>query len=594
MPRFKPYDCRQSLFVPLVLEDQLSPGTLEHAIDHLIEERIAEEWFEELYRNEETGRPAYSPKLLLKVLLFGYSRGMLGSRPLEQACRENVTFMALSCGVKPDHSTIASFVGRLQGRIEIIFSEILLVCFEEGLLAGSHFALDGLKLPSNASKEWSGTFEQLRLKQQKLQRKIAEKMAEHRRHDRLERRRTAREETASCSAEKVKKEQKQKRQASLDKLRRQAERIGRFLEDNEPKEGARRKEVQSNIADNDSAKMDTSHGVIQGYNAQALVDAKAQVIVHGMASGSGQDYRHVAPVLDGAKEMLELGGLSEDLPLAGAQLSADSNFHSEENLRACEAHGVDAFIPDTHFRLRDPRFATQGRHQFKEQKNKKNLFGREDFSYDPKADCFTCPAGKMLHLEAGISISPEGNVYRRYRARATDCSGCPLRKRCLSARGATRRSLHIRSEKEPQPQTLSQRMRSKIDLPESRRTYSQRLAIVEPVFANLRSNKGMDHFTYRGKAKVNVQWLCFCLVHNLEKIAHFGASFRRKWALLRAPEGIMAHLQALYRFAGSFLTYCSSLQRTFAATNLPASIVLPSPPEKAFPTATLGVAWFRG
>ena len=168
MPRFKPYDYRQSLFVPLVLEDQLAPGTLEHAIHHLIEERIDEGWFEDLYRNEETGRPAYSPKLLLKVLLFGYSRGMLGSRPLERACRENVTFMALSCGVKPDHSTIASFVGRLQGRIEIIFSEILLVCFEEGLLAGSHFALDGLKLPSNASKEWSGTFEQLRFKQQKL------------------------------------------------------------------------------------------------------------------------------------------------------------------------------------------------------------------------------------------------------------------------------------------------------------------------------------------------------------------------------------------------------------------------------------------
>ena len=81
MPRFKPYDCRQSLFVPLVLEDQLAPGTLEHVIHHLIEERIEESWFEELYRKEDTGRPACSPRPLLKVLLFGYSRGILGSRP---------------------------------------------------------------------------------------------------------------------------------------------------------------------------------------------------------------------------------------------------------------------------------------------------------------------------------------------------------------------------------------------------------------------------------------------------------------------------------------------------------------------------------
>ena len=103
MPRFKAYDYRQSLFIPLVLEDQLAAGTLEHAIHHLVEERLKESWFEELYRNDETGRPAYSPRLLLKVILFGYSRGILGSRPLERACRENVTFMALSCGVKPDH-----------------------------------------------------------------------------------------------------------------------------------------------------------------------------------------------------------------------------------------------------------------------------------------------------------------------------------------------------------------------------------------------------------------------------------------------------------------------------------------------------------
>src|SRR5947207_11114947 len=126
MPRFKPYDYRQSLMVPLNLEEQLAPGTLEHALHHLIEERVSEEWFEELYANEETGRPAYSPKLLLKVILLGYARGLIGSRRLERACRENIVFMALCCGERPDHSTLPGFVGQLEGRVERLVAEGLL------------------------------------------------------------------------------------------------------------------------------------------------------------------------------------------------------------------------------------------------------------------------------------------------------------------------------------------------------------------------------------------------------------------------------------------------------------------------------------
>ena len=127
MPRFKPYDYRQGLMVALTLEEQLPEGSLEYALHHLIEERIADQWFDDLYANDELGRPAYSPKLLLKVILLGYARGLTGSRKLERACKENVTFMAISCGIRPDHSTLAAFVDKLQGRIERIFAEVLLV-----------------------------------------------------------------------------------------------------------------------------------------------------------------------------------------------------------------------------------------------------------------------------------------------------------------------------------------------------------------------------------------------------------------------------------------------------------------------------------
>ncbi len=527
MARFKPYDYRQGMMVPLNLEEQLVEGSLEYALHHLIERRVADDWFEELYANDETGRPACPPKLLLKVILLGYARGLIGSRRLERACRENVVFMALACGLRPDHSTIAAFVGKLEGRIELIFSEVLLVCHEEGLLSGTHLSLDGLKLPGNASREWSGTFAELRFKADKLRRKVRAQLAEHRRQDRLERRRSERGKEKALA------------QAGLEKLRRRAARIERFLAEEEPKEGRRGKEVQSNVTDNDSAKMTTSHGVIQGYNGQALVDEKHQVIVQGLASGVGQDCAQIGPVLARAQETLELAGLKEELPLRETKLSADCNYHSEENLAACEEKGVDAYIPDNHFRQRDSRFRTQERHK---SRVKQERYSLGEFQYEEKSDSYRCPQGKVLSLYARVHQTNRGEHYRRYRARREDCARCPLRARCLS-RGAERKWLALAVGE--QPATRTARMRQKIDLPEARRTYGRRLAIVEPVFANLRSNKGLSRFTYRGQVKVNIQWLLYCLVHNLEKIAHYGKKQRprkRSAGLLRSLCGLLRRL----------------------------------------------------
>src|SRR5512135_2690321 len=105
MAKFKSYDYRQRVLLAVSLEDQLMSGTLEFAIHTLVEKRLDMSIFQGKYHNDETGRAAYDPKILLKVLLLAYSRGLISSRKIEQACRENVVFMA--CGQQPDHSTIA-------------------------------------------------------------------------------------------------------------------------------------------------------------------------------------------------------------------------------------------------------------------------------------------------------------------------------------------------------------------------------------------------------------------------------------------------------------------------------------------------------
>ena len=116
--------------------------------------------FDSRYQNDDTGSPAYDPKVLLKIVLLAYSRGIISSRKIEQACREHVTFMALACGMAPDHSTIAAFVSSMKEEIVSLCRDILLVCEEQGVLGGTHFALDGLTLSSSAALRGTPVFAQ--------------------------------------------------------------------------------------------------------------------------------------------------------------------------------------------------------------------------------------------------------------------------------------------------------------------------------------------------------------------------------------------------------------------------------------------------
>jgi transposase len=474
----------------------LMPGTLEFAIHTLVDKRLDMSVCEGKYRNDETGRAAYDPKVLLKAVLLAYSRGLISSRKIEQACRENVVFIALACGQQPDHSTIAAFVSSMKDEILPLFRDVLLVCEEMNLLGGTMFALDGCKLPSNASKEWSGTFPELHKKKQKIEAKVAQLLAEQMKADQRE---------ANPSEPKG---SGPNRQQQVERLQKKAELINKWLAENQPKPGAAGRENQSNITDNDSAKMMTSHGAVQGYNSQALIDAKHQVIVYGEAFGNGQDHGHVPPMLEGTRANLQSIGYGAEC-LTGKILTADSNYHTQVNLEKCQELAVDAYIPDRKFRNRDPRFAAQKRRQVRR-------FTLKDFHHDEDLDRYICPNGKVLKLRVKRKLD-HGHLYRKYYAAEKDCQACPLRLRCLYGKGAKRKQLSV-----PIGESLSKQMLEKIDTEQGRRIYPQRLAIAEPVFANIRINKRLDRFTLRGKIKVNIQWLMYCLVHNIEKILNYG------------------------------------------------------------------------
>jgi len=504
MAKFKPLNENQLVMLPISLQDQLVPGTLEHTISQLVDQHVDLSVFDRRYNNDETGATAIHPKILLKVILVAYSKGMISSRQIERACQENTIFMALAYGYAPDHSTIAQFISSMQVEVQSIFSNILLVCEELGLLGGTHFSLDGVKLSANVSKEWSGTFDELKHKRDKLQEKLQQVIAEHAQADQQ-------------PEVEIERQQKRERRFLV-----QVERLNEFLQTQEPKRGSEGKEIQSNVMDNESAKMPSSHGVVQGYNAQALVDSKHQVILAAEAFSS-QDHENLKPMLEGAKKNVAAIG-KEETYFQGKPLTADSNYHSYEALVVCKDEKVDAYIPDIQFRKRDPRFADQQRfkegvHGRQRPAAKPSQFSASDFSFDANQQVYLCPQGKELTCHARHQTN-RYRTYDVYHARVQDCAACPLRSRCLSKPTTARRYLSIQVD--TQPPNLIDEMKAKIDTDQGKQIYARRLGIVEPVFANICVHKRMHRFTLRTKLKVDVQWRLFALVHNLGKIHTFG------------------------------------------------------------------------
>ncbi len=502
MPRFKHADTTQTLLVAVRLVDQLIPGTFEQALHQIIENHIdlrelSKRWF----KNDSRGAPAFNPACLLKIVLLGYSKGLFSSRRIAGACRNNILFMALSGDSHPHFTTIAWFVRSLREEILSIFAKVLLICSELELIGGELFAVDGCKISSNASKEWSGTFEELEGKKQKLQQRLKLMMDTHARQDSREGRKASGCQPQASFSQR------------LERQRKAIRRISRFLATHEPKPAKVRAQRQSNITDNESAKLHSSHGMIQGYNALAMVDAKHQIIVAAEPVGAINEGEHLEEVLAQAEDNARAAGISKQV-LKGSTLVADTSYYSEENIKLCDRKGIDGYLPDPHFRSRDPRFPPANR-----RRKHKELFDQEQFRFDPCRNLYVCPNGKLLRISAR-KCRVKRFEGRRYLARKQDCQSCPLKSLCLQSK-AQRRQLYIVDR--IVGRDWPGEMRLKIDSAQGRRQYSRRMGIVEPVFANITTVKRLDRFTLRSRAKVRVQWLLYSLVHNIEKIAHYGA-----------------------------------------------------------------------
>lgn len=503
MARYKLVD-RSPRFLPIVLESQLLPGSFEHALDYLIDTEIDLSGVARRYVNDETGAPAYDPAVMLKIVLLAYSRGIISSRAIERLCRENVLFMAISGDSAPQFTTVAKFVRELAGEVAAIFTQVLVICDRQGLIGRQMFAIDGVKLPSNADKRRSGTHAELAHEAERMEDAVSKMLKAHRGSD----------ESKDAGVD-------NKDAARMERLQHEAKRIREFLATHSERRSGKGAIRKSNVTDNDSAKMATSKGVIQGYTAVAAVDGQAQVIVAAQAHGSGSEQSVLLPMVE----------KTDALRTAQTMITADAGYHSEANLQVLCERGVPALIADGLMRRRDARFADQARYKALPDPlydkaapghRPTAKFQPADFAFDPVQGTCICPAGKKLY-STGSACFVNGRRHRKFQGAKRDCMPCHLRDKCLRYPQRTQtRQVAFFDKGQSSPLRYTEIMKHAIDSDRGRKLYGRRIAIVEPVFANLRHNKHLDRFTLRTQPKVNTQWHLYCLVHNIEKLAHHG------------------------------------------------------------------------
>ena len=517
MPKFIPYNYNQDTMIVINFQDQLQPGTFEHALHYLIENKLDLSVFYPEFNNDDGGRPAYDPAILLKIILFAYSKGITSSREIEWNCHTNIIFKALSCDTVPHFTTIASFVSSYTTAIEDIFEQIVLICDQQGLLGHELLAIDGCKLSSNAAKEWSGTFKELEQKRDKIKRQIRHHLNEHKKADKHE---------------SLEKERQQRTQQAIDTLSDAYEKIDQFLKTSQPRmgKGKQKKEVKSNITDNDSAKMTTSKGTIQGYNGIATVDKKHQIIVDAQAFGDGQEHHTLQPVLNTIQERYRRLGLNNNIYKNNIIVTADTGFANEANMQYLHENQINGYIPDNKFRSRDPKFTEQkskyGKRLSAGKTKTQTVIPPSAFSFDPTTKTCICPAGEVMWLK-NEGQDRHGHYKLFFEGRLTKCRHCALKKKCMrnpesadNRRGNGRQvSFILETKRAP---NYTDWMKHRVDSDKGKHVYSHRMSVVEPVFGNITANKKLARFSLRGQQKVQCQWQYYCLVHNIEKLANYG------------------------------------------------------------------------
>ena len=371
---FRPYDPDQALLMAPVLQEWVPEGDLAHFVSDLVEDSLDLSAIYASYE-EERGYPPYDPRLMLKLLIYGYATGTVSSRKLEQATHRDVAVRMLVADQHPDYRSIARFRARHLDALAELFVQALRLCKKAGLVKMGALAIDGTKLRANASRHKAMSYERMGKAEAQLEAEIAaieaqaaalledaekidreedERYGPDRRGEELpaelarRESRLARIREAKAALEAEEQERERARQAEMRSEGREPRKPDPDDEPPTPKPGAQR-----NFTDPESKIMKTSDGAFhQCFNAQAVVDSHAQVIVTAELTDEAPDARQLEPALHQLDENLE--AIEAELP-TDAKLLGDAGYFSEDNIATTTGHGLDPHLATGRFKRSEPQ-----------------------------------------------------------------------------------------------------------------------------------------------------------------------------------------------------------------------------------------------
>lgn len=332
---------------PSTVLDFVPAGHIAHFIRNLVVEQLNLIKILSQY-SEERGYPPYHPTMMTALILYAYSQGIYASRRIAKACEQRVDFMAITGMQQPDFRTISDFRKKHIGALGDLFGQVLKLCQKAGMVKLAHVALDGTRIAGNAAKDQTMKYGRMKKTEQELAQEVAGWFREAERQDSEddatygEDRRG--DEMPDWVADKEKRRQKIRQ--AMAELEAEAKAEAECQKAENDKKPARNRaqspitdtpsdEQKRNLTDGDSGLLKTSHGFVQGYNAQAAVDADSQVIVAQILTNERNDLNHFIPLIDQAEQN------TED---AVTEVSADSGYYSEQNLEQAQQRTVRAYV----------------------------------------------------------------------------------------------------------------------------------------------------------------------------------------------------------------------------------------------------------
>jgi transposase len=371
---FRAYDPDQVLLISPVLGEWVPEGDLAHFVSDLVETGALD--LGAIYASYvgERGQPPYDPRLMVKLLLYGYATAVMSSRKLEAGTYRDIALRMLCADQHPDFRSIARFRARHLDALAGLFVQALRLCRQAGLVGLGALALDGTKLRANASRHKAMSYQRMGPKAEQLEAEIAElharmagllseseavdaaEDAEHgpdRRGDELPGELTRRETRLARIREAMAALEAQARDAETE---RRAEMAAEGKKPRAARGGrdafAPKPQAQRNFTDPDSKVMKTADGAFhQCFNGQAIVDSATQVIVAADAFEMAADCPLLEPMLDQLHENLAATGAAHE---AGAALIADAGYFCEDNVQTAAGHGLDAYIATGRLKHGDP------------------------------------------------------------------------------------------------------------------------------------------------------------------------------------------------------------------------------------------------